>query len=68
MEREKLEKLFNQYIDDGYRIIDIELVGNRTITFKLGDKFFRFKYNSFWFGGNGLSTNIEYRAIKGLSI
>lgn len=68
MEKEKFEKLFDQYIHDGFGKFDIELKDGRVIPFNDEKNSYIFNNGYVWIGGNGLMITIDYRIINSISI
>ncbi|MFR5264546.1 hypothetical protein [Clostridium sp.] len=68
MEKEELKELLEMYIVSGFEHVELELTGNRVISINLNKYKYGFNTGCFWFGGDGVNTSIDYRAIKSVAI
>lgn len=57
-----------KYIEEGFPKVEIELEGDRSVFFDAEKYNYRFLDSHFWFGGNGVNVNIDYRIIKAVVI
>lgn len=68
MEKEDFKELLERYIADGFTCVDLELTDDRTISLDYERDEIWFNEGHFWFGGNGVSTVVDYRFITGIAI
>lgn len=68
MERKEIENLFNQYLEDGFSNIDIELYKGPVIGFDYNNMLYRFLGGELQISTAGLLIQIDYRNIKSIAI
>lgn len=68
MERKEIENLFNQYLEDGFSNIDIELYKGSVIGFDYNNMLYRFLGGELQISTAGLLIQIDYRNIKSITI
>ncbi len=68
MNREAFKELLEKYIEDRFTCVDLKLTDNRTILLDYERDKICFNEGHFWFGGNGVSTVVDYRVITEIAI
>ncbi|MDQ0150583.1 hypothetical protein ACFO6R_12640 [Eubacterium multiforme] len=68
MNKEKVKKLINRYIEDDFKIFDIELYNGPIIGFNYNNMLCKFLNGELQISTPGLLIQIDYRNIKSIAL
>lgn len=68
MKKEKFKNLFNQYVDDGFELIDIELKNRTIVGYNHKNMMYRFLDGEFQISGFGILIQVKYSVINSIAI
>ena len=68
MRRKEFEEVFLEYIEDGFRFIDLELTKDRVVSFDSEKQSYNIDDTSVSFTRDGLTETVAYDSIVSIAI